>query len=119
MTNAIDKLKLALAVSIIVAGLAAFYGLDFPSQLLRVGVLIVSIVAAVAIALTSAPGQNAWTFAKDARVEFRKIVWPTRKETVQSTLIVIAMVILIGLFLWMLDTISFWMIYDFFLDLGN
>ncbi len=119
MSNTVDKLKLTLAVFVIVGGLAAFYGFDFQSQLLRAGALIVSIAAAVGIALTSVPGQNAWTFAKDARAEFRKIVWPTRKETVQSTLIVIVMVILIGLFLWMLDTISFWMIYDMFLGLGG
>jgi len=119
MTNAIDKLKLFGAISIVVAGLAVFYAVDIDSQLVRVSVLILSIVAAGAVALWSTPGQNAWSFAKEARSEFRKIVWPTRRDTAQSTLIVIIMVILIGLFLWLLDTISFWMIYDFFLGLGN
>ncbi len=119
MTNALDKIKLLAAISIVAAGLAVFYALDIDSQLVRVSALILSIVAACAVALWSTPGQNAWDFAKEARSEFRKIVWPTRRDTVQSTLIVIVMVILIGLFLWLLDTISFWMIYDFFLGLGN
>ena len=119
MTNAIDKVKIFGAVLVVAAGLFVFYGLDIDSNLLRVGALILSIVVAAAIALWSAPGQDAWSFAKDARGEFRKIVWPGRRDTVQSTLIVIVMVVLIGLFLWMLDTISFWMIYDLFLGLGN
>ena len=102
-----------------VAGVAAFYTMEDVSELLRVGLLIVSILLAGGVALTSGPGQQAWSFAKGARGEFRKIVWPTRKDTVQSTLIVIIMVILIGLFLWLLDQISFWVIYDLLLQIGN
>ncbi len=119
MVNVIDKVKLLAAISIVVAGLAGFYILETNSDLVRTGLLIVSLIAAVAVALTSTPGQNAWEFAKSARVEFRRIVWPNRKDTVQTTLIVIVMVVLIGLFLWMLDTISFWAIYDLFLQLGE
>ncbi len=119
MSGVVDKIKIIGAVFILVAGVAAFYVLDDTSDLMRVGLLIASIIVAVGVALMSVPGQQAWAFAKGARGEFRKIVWPTRKDTVQSTLIVIVMVILIGLFLWMLDTISFWLIYDLFLDLGN
>ena len=119
MSEIMDKVKLFGAVFLLVAGVAAFYALDTTSDLLRVGLLIGSIIAAAAVALMSAPGQQAWAFAKGARGEFRKIVWPTRKDTVQSTLIVIVLVVLIGLFLWMLDTISFWVIYDLFLQIGN
>ena len=86
MTNIIDKVKVLGAVFIVVAGVAAFYTLDGSSQLLRVGLLIVSIIAAVGVALLSTPGQDAWEFAKGARGEIRKIVWPTRRDTVQSTI---------------------------------
>ena len=119
MTTAIDKLKLLGAVFLVVAGVTAFYSLDGSSQLLRVGLLVLSIIAGAGVALTSGPGQDAWSFAKGARSEFRRIVWPTRRDTVQSTLIVLVLVILIGLFLWLLDTISFWLIYDLFLQLGG
>ncbi len=119
MANVIDKVKLLAAISIVVAGIAGFYVLEGTSDLIRVGLLIIGVIAAAAVALTSAPGQNAWEFAKSARVEFRRIVWPTRKDTVQTTLIVIVMVVLIGLFLWLLDTLSFWAIYDLFLQLGG
>ena len=119
MSEVMDKVKLFGAVFVLIAGLAAFYTLDIPSDLLRVGMLIGSIIVAAVVALMSTQGQAAWAFAKGARGEFRKIVWPTRKDTVQSTLIVLVLVVLIGLFLWMLDTISFWLIYDLFLQLGD
>ncbi len=119
MSNAIDKVKILGAVFLIVAGVAAFYTIDATSELLRVGLLVLSIILAIGVSLTSVPGQQAWAFAKGARGEFRKIVWPTRRDTVQSTLIVIIMVVLIGLFLWLLDQISFWVIYDLFLQIGD
>ena len=119
MSDVLDKIKIVGAVTLVVAGLAAFYVLDSDSQLMRVGLLILSLVVAGGVALTSAYGQQAWTFAKGARGEFRRIVWPTRKETATSTLIVIIMVVLIGLFLWLLDTISFWLIYDLLLQIGG
>ncbi len=119
MANAIDKVKILGAIFLVVAGVAAFYSLESSLQLLRVGALVLSILLAAGLALTSGPGQQAWSFAKGARSEFRKIVWPTRRDTVQNTLIVILMVILIGLFLWLLDQISFWVIYDLFLQIGE
>ncbi len=119
MSEIVDKVKIIGAVFVLVAGVAAFYVLDDSSELIRVGLLVGSIIVAAAVALMSEPGQQAWEFAKGARGEFRKIVWPGRRDTVQSTLIVIIMVILIGLFLWMLDTISFWVIYDLFLQIGG
>jgi len=118
MPEILDKFKIAMSVTLVVAGLAAFYALETDSQLLRVSLLILGLIAAAAVALTSAYGRDAWAFAKGARGEFRRIVWPTRKDTVTSTLIVIVMVVLIGLFLWMLDTISFWVIYDMLLQIG-
>lgn len=119
MSEVVEKVKIIGAVFVLVAGVAAFYVLDDSSDLVRVALLVGSIVLAVIVALLSTQGQQAWAFAKGARGEFRKIVWPTRKDTVQSTLIVIVMVVLIGLFLWLLDTISFWVIYDLFLQIGN
>ena len=119
MTETTDKLKLLGAVAILVTGLAAFYMLETPSQLLRVGVLIGCLIIAAAVALMSTQGQNAWEFAKGARGEIRRVVWPTRRDTITSTIIVIILVILIGLFLWMLDTISFWVIYDLLLNIGE
>jgi preprotein translocase subunit SecE len=60
---------------------------------------------AVAIVATTMLGQNLIGFAKDSRMEVRKVVWPTRQETVQTTLMVIVAVILIGIFLWLIDMV--------------
>lgn len=110
-----DKLKLVAAVVIVLIGVAAFYYLSDHSVLIRAGIVIVSVIAAFAVALMSGPGQAAWEFSKSARTEVRKVVWPTRKETMQATGIVLLLVILVGLYLFFVDKIMFWVIYDIIL----
>jgi preprotein translocase subunit SecE len=111
----IDKLKLVAAAVVIAIGVAAFYYLGEQSVLIRAGIVIVSVVAALAIALTSAPGQAAWEFSKAARTEVRKVVWPTRRETAQATGIVLLLVFLVGVYIFFVDKIMFWVIYDIIL----
>lgn len=110
-----DKLKLAGAAAIIAIGIAAFYYLGEQSALIRVGIVIVSVVAALAVALMSEPGQAAWEFSKAARNEVRKVVWPTRRETMQITGIVLLLVLVVGIYLFFVDKIMFWVIYDIIL----
>ena len=95
-----------------VAGVTAFYYLEAQSLLLRAGIVILSVIAALGVALTSSNGQAAWEFAKGARLEVRKVIWPTRRETVQGVLVVMVMVVLVGVYLWLLDVALFWVIYD-------
>lgn len=115
----IDKLKLAAAVLVVVLGLAAFYYFDEQSVLLRTGMVILAVTAGLGLALLSAPGQAAWDFAKGARLELRKVVWPTRRETVQATGMVLLMVVVIGIFIWIMDTLLFWVVYDLILATGT
>ncbi len=100
-----DKIKLLAAAVVGVAGLVAFYALPIESLLVRV--LLLLIVAAVVVALfyMTGKGKRTAVFFRDARTEVRKVVWPTRAETVQTTITVAILVILVGLFLWMLDSI--------------
>ena len=63
---------------------------------------------AVGLALQTESGRAAWDLAKESRVEVRKVVWPTRQETSQTTLIVVVVVILVGLILWGLDSSLSW-----------
>jgi preprotein translocase subunit SecE len=101
----LDTAKLAAAVLLLVGGIFAFYYFAEYSVLLRViGLLAVS-GAAAAVALQTAPGRQLWQFATDARMEVRKVVWPTRQETLQTTLIVMLMVLVVGIVLWLFDTI--------------
>jgi preprotein translocase subunit SecE len=101
----LDTAKLAAAVLLLAGGIFAFYYFAQYSVLLRViGLLAVS-GAAAAVALQTAPGRQLWQFATDARMEVRKVVWPTRQETLQTTLIVMLMVLVVGIVLWLFDTI--------------
>lgn len=99
----IDKIKLALAVVIVFAGVYAFYQLTDQSELVRVSVLLGAIAVSVAVAMLSTQGKAAWEFVKGSRVELRKVVWPSNKETMQVTLSVFVIVVLIALFLWLVD----------------
>jgi preprotein translocase subunit SecE len=103
--SGLDTVKLVLAAAIIVVALWAFYFFAEYSLLLRVIVLLAVTGGAAAIALTSEPGRKLWRFAVDARMEVRKVVWPTRQETLQTTLIVIVMVLILGLLLWLFDMV--------------
>ena len=103
-----DKLKLSLAAVVLFGAIAAFYVYEDASTLLRVAGVLVGAGVAAAIALTTARGRATRDFVKGATVEARKVVWPTRKETVQTTLIVLVMVILVGILLWLLDMVLLW-----------
>jgi preprotein translocase subunit SecE len=104
-SSGLDTVKLAAAALLLAVGIWAFYFFDAYSVLLRtVGLLMIS-GGAAALALTSFQGRQLWRFALDSRMEVRKVVWPTRQETIQTTLIVIVMVIILGLVLWLFDTI--------------
>ena len=107
-TSAFDTAKLVLAIGILIAGIAGFY--YFSAQALLYRVLGVIAVAGVAVALiyNTALGGSIWGFIKEARMEVRKVIWPTRQETVQATLVVVALVFLVGLILWLLDMFLFW-----------
>lgn len=108
--QALNSVLWAFAAALIVAGV---YGNNYfggESLLYRVlGLLVVALVAA-AIALQTTQGKAFWELLKGARIEIRKVVWPTRQETVQTTLIVLAVVILAGMILWGFDTLLGWLV---------
>jgi preprotein translocase subunit SecE len=98
-----DRIKLVLAVLALIAGIGGYYYFGDMSLLVRVLVLLGALAVTVVIGMQTEPGRAAWTFTKEARLEMRKVVWPTRKETTQMTLVVVAMVVLMSLFLWVVD----------------
>ncbi|HAO34183.1 MAG TPA: preprotein translocase subunit SecE [Candidatus Competibacter sp.] len=106
----IDTFKLVGAGAIVVVALAAFYLFSNHSLLVRVLGLLAAGVAAVVVALQTAPGAEILEFLQGSRAEVRKVVWPTRAETTQTTLIVIVMVVVMGLLLWLLDVLLFWLV---------
>ena len=98
-----DRIKLILAVLALAAGIGGYYVLADKALLVRVLVLLAALGVAAGIALTTAAGRAAREFTREALVELRKVVWPTRKETAQVTLVVAAMVVFVALFLWIVD----------------
>jgi preprotein translocase subunit SecE len=102
-SSGMDTVKLLAAVALLVAGIGFFYFFEEYALLVRVLGLLVIAGLAVAVALQSAAGRAVWDFAVASRTEVRKVVWPTRQETIQTTLIVFAMVLVIGIVLWLFD----------------
>jgi preprotein translocase subunit SecE len=103
-----DTVKLVVAVVLLLAAVAAFYVYAEQSLLYRVLGLLAVVGLSTAIAITTMPGRRLWGFLQDSRTEVRKMVWPTRAETVQTTLIVLVIVIIVGIFLWLLDMFLGW-----------
>ena len=109
-SNRFDSLKMGIAVAILAVGIIAFYRFDDQLLVLRVLGLLAVAGISVFIAAQSSTGKTIIGFIRGAQTEVRKVVWPTRAETVQTTLAVILMVFLVGIFLWLLDMLLLWAI---------
>ncbi|HKI74851.1 MAG TPA: preprotein translocase subunit SecE [Pseudomonadales bacterium] len=107
-TSYLDLVKWLVAIGILIGGVYAntVYSTLFLFYRALAGVAIVGVAAA--ILLTTEQGKAAWSLAKEARVEVRKVVWPSREETTQTTLIVVLVVALVGLLMWGLDSGLSW-----------
>ncbi len=110
-----DKAKLAAAGVLVVAAIAAFYLLGKQDMWVRVLALLVMLVAAVATFFTAEMGKQLIAFGRDAIREVKKVVWPTRKESLQMTGYVFAFVVVMALFLWLTDKTLEWVLYDLIL----
>lgn len=110
-----DKAKVGAAIVLVIAAVAGFYALGRQGALAQWGALVVGLVAAAAVFLSSDPGKEFIGFFRDSVKEVKKVVWPTRKEAVQMTLYVFGFVVLMALFLWMTDKTLEWVFYDLIL----
>ncbi|MDR2614514.1 MAG: preprotein translocase subunit SecE [Candidatus Accumulibacter sp.] len=111
----IDKLKFTLALALVVAGLVGFYVLDGQPLILRVLSVLAGVIAGGLVAWFSTPGRQFAGFVNESITETKKVVWPSRKETVQTTGIVFAFVVVMAIFLWMTDKSLEWVLYDIIL----
>ena len=104
----LDPVKWLLVLLVVGGGIYANAEYATTALVYRMLAGIVVAALAVAIALQTAQGRSAWDLAREARVEIRKVVWPTRQETTQTTLIVVGVVLLVGLMLWGMDSGLSW-----------
>jgi preprotein translocase subunit SecE len=93
----------------LIAGIAAFYLLDTRPDWQRWSITGIGLIAAIGVFALSPTGRRFWQFILDSRVELRKVVWPTRQETFQTTAVVLGFVALAGVFFWGLDLVLAWL----------
>jgi len=110
-----DKVKVSLAALLLIAGLVAFYYYTNQPMVARVGMVLAGIAAGIAIGWSSESGRQLQAFVKQAIEETKKVVWPTRKESFQTTGIVFAFVVIMAVFLWIVDKLLEWGLYDLIL----
>lgn len=105
-----DVLKWVVVVALVAVGVVGNQYFSAEPILYRVLALLALAAVAAVVALQTAKGQAFFALAKEARAEIRKVVWPTRQETTQTTLIVVAVVLVMALLLWGLDTLLGWLV---------
>ena len=105
-----DKIKIGLAVLLVVAGIVGFYYFGESPAIVRLGSVLAGLIAAAFVFWMTVPGKQFYVYAQESAAETRKVVWPTRKETIQTTLIVFAFVVVMSLFLWAVDSGLLWIV---------
>ncbi|SJM96440.1 preprotein translocase subunit SecE [Crenothrix polyspora] len=103
-----DVAKQVISVVLLVFGIFAFYHWSDVQLLYRVIGLLVVAAIVVGVVMTTGVGRNLLSFMAESKQEVRKVVWPTRDETVRTTMMVFAMVFVVGFMLWLLDMFLFW-----------
>lgn len=106
-SSTIDIIKLLVALCLLVASIVVFYQFEDSVLFGVLGLLAVAGVG-VAIAATTTQGKGLLSFMGAARTEVRKIVWPSRQETMQTTLMVFIIVVILSIFLWFVDMLLGW-----------
>ena len=106
----LDVLKWIVVAVIVFVGVAGNQFFESEPVLYRTVALVVLGLVAAFVALQTIKGKAFWSLLKEARIEIRKVVWPNRTETTQTTLIVVAVVLVMALILWGLDTLLGWII---------
>jgi preprotein translocase subunit SecE len=105
-----DKLKIGLAVGCVVLGVAAYYYFAETALVLRFLMVVAGLLAGAGVAWWSQPGKEFFAFAQESWQEAGRVSWPTRKETVQTTAIVFAFVVVMALFLFAVDSTLAWLV---------
>jgi len=113
-----DGIKWFFALALLGVAVAGFYWFADQSLLLRVVGLVAVAGVCAAVGLQTEKGRRWWEMAQEARTELRKVVWPTRKETIQSTGLVITMVALVAIILWTFDALLGFLM-EWFLGTGS
>ncbi len=110
-----DKIKVGVAFLLLVSGVAGFYLLSDSPMIVKLASVLGGIGAAVVVAWSSEPGRRFFEFARESKDETKKVVWPTRKESMQTAGMVFAFVVVMAVFLWVSDKSLEYLLYDLIL----
>jgi preprotein translocase subunit SecE len=100
----VNIVKLIVALLLVVLGIAGYYYLQGSAEVLRVISVLFGLLLAAAVMWTSEPGKRFFVFAKESVAEAKRVAWPTRKETMQTTGVVVLFAVVMALFLWAVDS---------------
>ncbi|WP_423821657.1 preprotein translocase subunit SecE [Salinisphaera sp. SPP-AMP-43] len=103
--SALDTALLWLAIVVLVLSIAGYYWFTAYADVVRVLGMLAGVVVAALIAFQSSLGKTAWSYVQGSRTELRRMVWPTRRETMQTTLLVVVFVLILAAFIWALDVV--------------
>jgi len=117
--TALDAVKLTLAAALLVAGIVAWYYFADINGWARLGLLLAGLVGAAAIGAFTGPGRSVREYLAESQFELRKVVWPTRDETVRTTLVILVVVVILSLLLGLIDVVLKWVVLDHLLKLGS
>jgi len=106
---AAERIKIAIAALVAVGGLVAFYWLGEQALVVRIAALLGAWAVAVVLMWFTEAGRTFVAFARESWEEAKRVVWPSRKETMQTTLVVFAFVFIMAIFLWMVDASLLWL----------
>jgi preprotein translocase subunit SecE len=106
----LEKIKPWIAGLLVIAGLVGFYYFGESPMVVRILVILLGIALGAAVGYTTVPGKQFFAFAQESVTETKKVVWPSRKETTQTTLVVLLFVIIMALFLWIVDVSLMWVV---------
>jgi preprotein translocase subunit SecE len=117
--NTVDVLMSTIAVLLLVAGIVAYYYFGDWSGVARFGVLMAGFAAGLAVGAFTRAGRSIREYLVESQFELRKVVWPTRDETLRTTLVIIVVVVILSLLLGLIDVILKWVVLDHLLKLGR
>jgi len=110
-----DKIKFAVALALVIAGLWGYYQLAQSAAIVRLASVVAGLAAGAGLAWFTEAGRQFFAYAKDSVEETKKVAWPSRKESIQTALAVFGFVVVMAIFLWFTDKTMEFLMYDLLL----
>jgi preprotein translocase subunit SecE len=98
-----DRIKVVISLLLIASGVTAFYWFEDHAMVIRILAVLAGLASAAALSSTTQSGKAFFAFSKESVAEAKRVVWPSRRETIQTTFAVVLLVVVMALFMWIVD----------------